>query len=102
MPIYEYICDDCGEHYERIVMSGSTKIDVPEVREREEHDSAFGVCGARQRNEGVGRLVACRIRLGRRLLRRRLRLPLGNDARMPRPRLIRKTHLQRFTFTCNL
>jgi putative FmdB family regulatory protein len=29
MPIYEYICDDCGEHYERIVMNGSTKITCP-------------------------------------------------------------------------
>jgi putative FmdB family regulatory protein len=29
MPIYEYISDDCGEHYERIVMNGSTKITCP-------------------------------------------------------------------------
>jgi len=29
MPIYEYICDDCGEHYERIVMNGNTKITCP-------------------------------------------------------------------------
>ena len=29
MPIYEYICDDCGEHYERIVMNGKTKITCP-------------------------------------------------------------------------
>ena len=29
MPIYEYICDDCGERYERIVMNGKTKITCP-------------------------------------------------------------------------
>ncbi len=29
MPIYEYICDDCGEHYERIVMNGKTKVTCP-------------------------------------------------------------------------
>jgi putative FmdB family regulatory protein len=29
MPIYEYLCDDCGEHYERIVMSKSQAIECP-------------------------------------------------------------------------
>jgi len=29
MPIYEYVCDDCGEHYERIVMNGKTKVTCP-------------------------------------------------------------------------
>jgi putative FmdB family regulatory protein len=29
MPIYEYLCDDCGEHYERIVMNGNTSIICP-------------------------------------------------------------------------
>jgi len=29
MPIYEYLCDDCGEHYERIVMNGNTKVTCP-------------------------------------------------------------------------
>ncbi|MGH9690326.1 MAG: FmdB family zinc ribbon protein [Candidatus Acidiferrales bacterium] len=29
MPIYEYICDDCGEHYERIVMNKSVAITCP-------------------------------------------------------------------------
>ncbi len=29
MPIFEYICDDCGEHYEKLVMSKSTKIACP-------------------------------------------------------------------------
>lgn len=29
MPIYEYVCDDCGERYERLVMNGKTKITCP-------------------------------------------------------------------------
>jgi len=29
MPIYEYVCDDCGERYERIVMSRTQNIECP-------------------------------------------------------------------------
>ena len=29
MPIYEYVCDECGEHYERLVMNGNTSISCP-------------------------------------------------------------------------
>jgi len=29
MPIYEYVCDDCGERYERIVRNTSTKVTCP-------------------------------------------------------------------------
>lgn len=29
MPIYEYVCDDCGERYERIVMSQAQEIMCP-------------------------------------------------------------------------
>ena len=29
MPIYEYLCDDCGAHYEQIVLSKSAKITCP-------------------------------------------------------------------------
>ncbi|MDE3168944.1 MAG: zinc ribbon domain-containing protein [Acidobacteriota bacterium] len=29
MPIFEYVCDDCGERYEKLVMSKSTKIACP-------------------------------------------------------------------------
>ena len=29
MPIYEYLCDDCGERYERIVMNKTTAIECP-------------------------------------------------------------------------
>jgi len=29
MPIYEYVCDDCGMRYEQLVMSKSAKIACP-------------------------------------------------------------------------
>lgn len=29
MPIYEYVCDDCGAHYERIVMNHNTIVTCP-------------------------------------------------------------------------
>ena len=29
MPIYEYICKDCQEHYERIVRSADQEIECP-------------------------------------------------------------------------
>jgi putative FmdB family regulatory protein len=29
VPIYEYVCDDCGERYERIVMSQNQAITCP-------------------------------------------------------------------------
>jgi putative FmdB family regulatory protein len=29
MPIYEYVCEDCGERYERIVMNKTTAIECP-------------------------------------------------------------------------
>ena len=58
MPIFEYVCDDCGERYERIVMNGEYEDHLPEVREREEHDPAFRFRGARQRREILGRIVS--------------------------------------------
>ncbi len=29
MPIYEYVCDDCGERYERIVLSQKQDVSCP-------------------------------------------------------------------------
>jgi putative FmdB family regulatory protein len=29
MPIYEYVCDDCGNHYERIVKNEKTEVNCP-------------------------------------------------------------------------
>jgi len=34
MPIYEYVCDDCGAHYERIVMNGNTIVTCPQCASR--------------------------------------------------------------------
>jgi putative FmdB family regulatory protein len=34
MPIYEYVCDDCGERYERIVMSQKQTITCPKCSSR--------------------------------------------------------------------
>jgi putative FmdB family regulatory protein len=34
MPIYEYICDDCGERYERIVMSQKQTITCPKCESK--------------------------------------------------------------------
>jgi putative FmdB family regulatory protein len=45
MPIYEYLCDDCGEQYERIVMNGSTKIACPKCAS-EKHTIQLSVFAA--------------------------------------------------------
>jgi putative FmdB family regulatory protein len=34
MPIYEYICDDCGERYEQIVLSRKTAVACPRCESR--------------------------------------------------------------------
>jgi putative FmdB family regulatory protein len=34
MPIYEYICDNCGERYERIVMSQKQTIACPKCESK--------------------------------------------------------------------
>lgn len=34
MPIYEYICDDCGTRYEKLVMSKSAKIACPKCQSK--------------------------------------------------------------------
>ncbi len=28
MPIYEYVCQDCGEKYQKLVRSSSTKVEL--------------------------------------------------------------------------
>jgi hypothetical protein len=52
---------------------------MPEVREREAHHPTFGFRRARKRHEVLQRLFGIVIRfvVRRRMLRRRLRLPLG-------------------------
>jgi putative FmdB family regulatory protein len=34
MPIYEYLCDECGTRYEQLVMSKSAKIACPKCESR--------------------------------------------------------------------
>lgn len=34
MPIYEYICDSCGKHYERIVLSQEQAVACPHCSSR--------------------------------------------------------------------
>ncbi|HTS13767.1 MAG TPA: zinc ribbon domain-containing protein [Candidatus Limnocylindrales bacterium] len=34
MPIYEYVCNDCGERYERIVFNQKTAITCPKCSSR--------------------------------------------------------------------
>jgi len=34
MPIYEYICEDCGSRYERIVLSQANTISCPKCASR--------------------------------------------------------------------
>ena len=45
MPIYEYVCNDCGAHYERIVLSASTKIACPKC-ESPQHTIQLSVFAA--------------------------------------------------------
>ena len=75
MPIYEYICDDCGQHYERIVLSRSTKIECPKCSSAKKtiQLSVFAAPanGTKSSGPSSGSLV-----FRRRLLRRCVRLPL--------------------------
>jgi putative FmdB family regulatory protein len=34
MPIYEYLCDDCGKHFEQIVLSQSQEVACPGCKSR--------------------------------------------------------------------
>jgi putative FmdB family regulatory protein len=45
MPIFEYVCDDCGERYEQIVLSKSTKISCPKC-ESSKHTVQISVFAA--------------------------------------------------------
>ena len=42
MPIYEYLCDECGERYERIVLSRNTAIECPKCASAK-HTMQFSV-----------------------------------------------------------
>ena len=69
MPIYEYICDDCGENYERIVMNDRTAVTCPKC-ESAKHTIKLSVFAApgNEANPPLNlpqplRVVAARLRL---------------------------------------
>ena len=49
MPIYEYLCDDCGTHYEKIVLAKNTKIACPKCAS-ERHTLQLSVFSAPAKN----------------------------------------------------
>jgi len=51
MPIYEYVCDDCQAHYERIVMSSTQKIECPKCAS-ERHTLQLSVFSAGKSSNG--------------------------------------------------
>ena len=51
MPIYEYVCDDCQAHYERIVMSAKQKIECPKCAS-ERHTLQLSVFSAGKASNG--------------------------------------------------
>jgi putative FmdB family regulatory protein len=53
MPIYEYLCDDCGAHYEQIVLSKSAKIACPKCASQR-HTLQLSVFSAPAKNGSSG------------------------------------------------
>jgi putative FmdB family regulatory protein len=53
MPIYEYVCDDCGEHYEKLVMSKSQAIECPKCASRKRTVQLSVFSAARKGSHGA-------------------------------------------------
>ena len=53
MPIYEYICDDCQEHYESIVMSSHQRVECPKCASTR-HTLQLSVFRAGKSGNGAG------------------------------------------------
>jgi putative FmdB family regulatory protein len=53
MPIYEYVCKDCQEHYERIVMSARQEIACPKCASKR-HTLQLSVFNAGKSSNGTG------------------------------------------------
>jgi putative FmdB family regulatory protein len=53
MPIYEYLCDDCGARYEQIVLSKGAKIACPKCAS-ERRSLQLSVFSARAKNTSAG------------------------------------------------
>lgn len=75
MPIYEYICEDCNEHFEKIVINKQQEIACPKCASKKASIqlSVFAAAASGGSSSPLGRLLRRR----RRLLRRWLRLPLS-------------------------
>ena len=57
MPIYEYVCQDCGERYEKLVRSGTDKVELicPRCGSRQARKalSLFGLRGGPASPQGA-------------------------------------------------
>lgn len=53
MPIYEYICEDCGSHYERLVLSGKSSASCPKCSSKR-GALQLSVFSARTKSNGNG------------------------------------------------
>jgi len=51
MPIYEYVCNDCSSHFERIVMSASQEIECPKCASKR-HTLQLSVFSAGKSSNG--------------------------------------------------
>ncbi len=54
MPIYEYVCDDCGTRYERLIMNKAQEIACPKC-ESKKHTlqlSVFSAAGSSSKVNG--------------------------------------------------
>jgi putative FmdB family regulatory protein len=69
MPIYEYLCDDCGERYEKLIMSKSQAIECPKCASRKKTvqlsvfsaatKSANGTSASSSAQSGLGGSCGC-------------------------------------------
>ena len=53
VPIYEYVCDDCGERYEQIVLSRKQEVACPKCSSRR-HTLQLSVFSAHTNSSGNG------------------------------------------------
>ena len=76
MPIYEYVCDECETHFEKIVINKQQEISCPKCASKKAtiQLSVFATAGSGSSSSPSGRLL----KRWWGLLRRRLRLPLGS------------------------
>ncbi len=54
MPIYEYVCDDCGTRYERLIMNKAQEIACPkcESKKHTQQLSVFSAAGNSSKANG--------------------------------------------------